>query len=141
MSDRAKVISGAALAGLLVVALIIGVWAFKVATSDVKGRGDAVQTKNSSANRIRAQEEYVETYNEVLAADKRIDIMQAALDASPGSQVAQTNLTGSETYCVGVVKDYDALIDKYTSADFIPDGYPEQIDSLDPTTDCMPTQK
>lgn len=45
----------------------VGIWAFGVGTSDVKGRGDAYQTKNSGTNRIRAQEEYVQTYNDILA--------------------------------------------------------------------------
>lgn len=113
----------------------VGVWGFKVATSDVKGQGDAVQTKNSASNRIRAQEEYVQKFNDVLVADQRVTAMFNAEQADP-STINQTNYNGAVNFCIQLVGDYNKLIDKYTSADFIPEGYPEKIDSLNTDTDC-----
>jgi hypothetical protein len=118
----------------------IGVWLFKVGTSDVKGQGDAVQTKNSGTNRIRAQEEYVQTYNDIVAADKRVQVMYDAKAIDP-STVNNTNYTGAVNFCIQLVADYDALIDKYTSADFIPEGYPEKIDTLNSETDCKENEE
>ena len=118
----------------------IAVWAFSVVTSDVKGQGDATKTKNSGTNRISAQEEYVDVYNDILAADKRVDVMADAVKRDPNT-VNNTNLTGAINYCIQRVADYDGLIDKYTSADFIPEGYPEKIDSLSSDTDCKEATK
>lgn len=123
--------------GILALVVVTGAvwWGIKVATSDVKGQGDALQTKNSGTNRIRAQEEFVQTYQDVLAADQRVDVMWNAAQTNPAT-VNTTNYTGAVNFCIQAVADYNALSDKYTSADFRPADLPEQIDSLDPTTDC-----
>ena len=123
--------------GILALVAVIGAvwWGVKVATSDVKGQGDALQTKNSGTNRIRAQEEFVQTYQDVLAADQRVDVMWKAAQANP-TTVNTTNYTGAVNFCIQAVADYNALSEKYTSADYRPADLPAQIDSLHPATDC-----
>lgn len=110
-----------------------GIWGFKVLTSDVKGKGNSVIIKNDARNRIQAQEEYVRLMNEVKRADRQLDILSQMQKDSP---LANTRYVGGVSYCMSVVSDYNALGDKYRSADFIPPGYPKVISDLDPTTDC-----
>ncbi len=121
---------------LLVVALIsIGVWGFKVATSDVKGQGDAIVQKNSANNRIAAQERFEDLYAEITQTDAKIGPAKQAFKANP-TAVNQTNLTGLVNYCLDVVGDYNAEARKYTSADFRAVDLPSQISTMDPATDC-----
>jgi hypothetical protein len=125
---------------LLFFGIIGGVmWAFGVFTSDIKGRGEAVKQKNSASNRISAQENFQQLYNDVLAADKRIDVFKTALDMDPKSTIAQTNYIQAQTYCQSVVADYDASARKFTQRDFRDYDLPEKIDDQDPSTDCAPT--
>lgn len=128
---------------LLVIVLTLGIfgalfWGFRVVTSDVRGQGDAVRIKNSAPNRIKAQEAYVSAMNEVKRADRNLDTLAAAKD---DSNVAKTRYVGAVSYCQSVVADYNALADKYRSADFIPQGYPVAIDDTDPATDCQETNR
>lgn len=130
---------------LLIVAVIaaigIGVWVFKVQTSDVKGAGDVQRTKNAAPNRIGAQERFESLYAGIKAADQRIDIMAAALAKAPTDVVAQTNYTGSQTFCTQLVADYNAEARKITAADWRSPDLPQQIDPSDPSTDCKETSK
>lgn len=120
----------------------IGLWAFGVFTSDVKGRGDAVKTKNSAVNRIAAQERFHDLYQDVVAADRRIDVMADALKRNPDSEVNQANLTGSIAYCIDAVAAYDAETQKYTKRDYLDYSLPQdRIDDTDPATDCKETAK
>lgn len=139
-----KVVRGASwrigvwvIAFLLFMALIsISWWAFTVAASDTKGRGDAVKQKNTATNRIAKQERFEDMYADILASDQRIDVMAAALKRNPASQVNQTNLTGATTYCLQVVNQYNAEARKYTAQAFRAADLPAQIDQQDPTFDC-----
>jgi len=120
---------------VVVVLILVGIFALTVLWAPWKGQGEAFKTKNTGTNRIRAQEEYVQTWNDILAADKRVDAMWRAKKDDPTS-VNKTNYNGAVNFCIQLVADYDALSDKYTSADYRPEGYPERIDPLDKTTDC-----
>lgn len=128
------------LATVFVVLLGLGLWGFGVISSPIKGQGDAFKTKESGTNRIRAQEEFVQTYNDLLAADRRVDAMWQAKKDDP-TQVNRTNYTGAVNFCIQLVADYDALGAKYTSADYRPADLPAQIDPLDRTTDCKENTK
>lgn len=119
---------------------VIG-WGIKVAVSDIKGQGDAVRAKNSATNRIAAQERFEGLYAELVAADQRIDVLAAAVAANPKSVIAQSNLTGIQTYCLSVVADYNAEARKYTARDFRAIDLPAQIDLLDPATDCKESSR
>lgn len=118
-----------------VLAIVALAFALTVAWAPWKGQSEAFKAKNSGTNRIRAQEQYVQTYNDLLAADRRVDAMWHARKDDP-TTVNKINYTGAVNFCIQLVADYDALADKYTSADYRPEGYPAKIDPLDKTTDC-----
>lgn len=129
--------------GLLVLAILalvavigIGVWGFKVATSDIKGQGDATRQKNDATNRIAAQQRFEDLYQEVIQSDRRITMLADATERDP-STVNQTNLTGAINYCLDVVGDYNAEARKFTAEEFRAADLPAQIDNLDPATDCQ----
>lgn len=128
-----------ALAVVFILALSAGIWALKVATSDVKGQGDAARTKNSGTNRIAAQERFEELYAGIKAADERIDVMAAAKKAAPMDVVAATNYTGAVNYCIQIRADYNAEARKYTAEQFRSIDLPAQIDATDPAFDCKET--
>lgn len=120
-----------------VVALIAaGVWGFRVVTSDAKGQGDAVRTKNSGTNRIAAQERFEELYAGIKAADERVSVMAAAKKSDPSDVIASTNYAGAVNYCIQIRADYNAEARKYTAEQFRAADLPAQIDSLDPAFDC-----
>jgi hypothetical protein len=129
------------LAFLVVLVLIgLGTWGFRVATADVKGRGDAAIKKASASNRIGAQEDFEKRYADIVATDRKLDVYAAALKRTPGDPTAQTNLDGTQAYCLSAVGDYNADARSYTREAFRAIDLPAQIDSLDPTTDCEPTK-
>lgn len=119
-----------------VTVLSLGVWAFKVATSDVKGRGDANLIKNNATNRVQVQGEFNQRYQDILAADRRITVAYTALQADKTDQVLQTRYSGAVSYCLGAVGEYNAAARTYTKQDFRDADLPAQIDNTDPATDC-----
>lgn len=129
--------------GLLVLSSLVGiaVWLFGVATSDLKGRGDAAQIKNSGINRIAAQERFEERYQDILATDRKIDVAKTALNADPKNQTLVTNYTGVVQYCIDIVGKYNADALKYTSEAFRTADLPAQIDNHNPATDCKENTK
>lgn len=127
------------LAVVFILALAGGIWAIKVATSDVKGQGDAARTKNSGTNRIAAQAWFEDTYAGIKAADERVDVMAEARKADPKDVVAATNYTGAVNYCIQLRADYNAEARKYTAEQFRSADLPAQIDSTDPSFDCKET--
>lgn len=130
------------LAVLAVCALVgIGVWAFRVATSDVKGRGDATVIKNEARNRIRAQEGFEARYADIVASDRKIDVADRAASADPADRTLRQNAAGVRSYCLTVVGDYNAKARSFSSEDFRAADLPYQIDDTDPKTDCKGSQE
>lgn len=121
---------------LLMVVIGAGLWGLGVFSSGVKGKGDAVRTKNSGTNRIAAQERFEELYAGVKAADLKIGVAADALKRAPDDVVAQVNYTGSINYCIGLRADYDAEARKYTAEAWRSTDLPQQIDQGDAATDC-----
>ena len=119
---------------LLLLALVVGVWVFRVTTSDIKGQGDAEITKNSAENRIAAQERFEALYAEVLASDRRLD--QLAKDAKDGTTETRTRYSGAVSHCHNVVADYNAEARKFTARDYRELDLPAEIDQTDSATDC-----
>lgn len=114
-------------------------WGVKVATSDVKGQGDAVREKNSAPNRIAAQERFESLYAEIKASDQRLDALAADKKAAPTDRAASIRYTGAVAYCLSVVNDYNAEARKYRSQDFRSVDLPSEIDQTDPAFDCKET--
>lgn len=122
---------------LLVVAVLsIGVWAFQVATSDVKGRGDANLIKNTGTNRVQVQQEFNQRYQDILAADRRITTAYNELQTDKADTVLRTRYAGAVSYCQGAVGEYNAAARTFTKADFRDTDLPAEIDNADPKTDC-----
>jgi hypothetical protein len=124
--------------GLLVVVALIGggIYAFKVATSDIKGRGDTTIRTNSADNRIFAQEDFHKRYQDIVAADQKLDPLAADVKADPSDKDARIRLTGAKTYCLAVAGEYNAKADAITQAKFRDENLPYHIDPADPATDC-----
>lgn len=120
----------------LAVATGAAIWALRVATSDVKGRGDAEIIKNEARNRIRAQEGFEALYQDIIAADKVINTTADALELDPASTRLKTELLGQKQYCVDLTGQYDAKARSFTQEEFRAADLPAQVNSTDPTTDC-----
>ena len=117
------------------------IFGLNTATSDIRGRGGAIQNKNSAVNRVAAQQQFETDWQDILAADRRIDVLYQVLQGDPKDPVAQTNYSGAVLICQQNVADYNALAQQYLSKDFRPANLPETIDNTDPTTDCKENQK
>lgn len=126
---------------LAVSAVGVGVWGFNVATSDVKGAGDATVQINSGTNRIVSQEVLQSMYASILAYDKNLD--QAAKDKAdhPGDSFWETAYSGMVKACNSAVAQYNAETQKITRAKWRDATLPFQINSTDTTTDCKETEK
>jgi hypothetical protein len=103
----------------------VGIWAFNVATSDVKGQGDATRQVNTGDNRLAQQAYFEQTYADIKAADQNLDV--------PGTP---TEMSGRVIYCRRLVADYNAAARKQIASKFRAADLPAQIDTSDPTTDC-----
>ena len=129
--------------GIVIFAGLIsgGIWAVKVATSDVRGAGDQAAKVNAADNRIFAQEHFFALYNQLLAYDQQLD--QAAADKAehPGDQFFATNYSGMVKTCIDARNQYNGDANKVTQAKWRDPSLPFQINELDPKTDCKETQK
>lgn len=118
--------------------LSAGIWAFQIATSDVKGRGDAVRTVNRGDNRLAQQAYFEQTYADVQAADRKLD--QLAADKAAKVDGADVRYSGAVNYCLSLVGDYNAAARKQIAEKFRAVDLPAQIDTANPATDCAPKE-
>lgn len=105
----------------------IAVWGFKVGTSDVKGRGDAVKQRNSATNRVFAQQHFEDLKAAIDKDTANIRAARAAAKAEP-SAVNESNVTGATQICNADVADYNASARKYLERDFRAADLPPSID-------------
>lgn len=134
---RAMVWVGAVLAFFAVVGGVI--WGVKVATSEVKGRGDATRITNDGRNQINSQEWFAGQHGQILAADQKLDQAKAELDAAigkPAESFARTNYTGLVNRCLDMVNAYNAETKKISRGKWLTPDLPYEINLNDPTTDC-----
>ncbi len=130
-----------AITAVVMVGLISGgIWAFKVATSDVKGAGDATIQINSGENRIQSQELFEDMYAKILEYDKSLDVAAAAVKRSP-SNYTQTNYDGLLMTCNAAVEQYNAETRKVGSTKWRSPDLPYEIDTTAPETDCKETTR
>lgn len=125
----------------LAVAGIIGAitWGIRVATSDVKGAGDATVKINSGANRIAAQEDFEKLYQQIQVYDKNLD--QAAKDKAEhsGDSWYAENYSGLVMTCNNAVGQYNADARSISRAKWMSEALPYEIDQNDPRFDCKET--
>lgn len=143
-----------------------GTWALRVATSDAKGRGDAIVQKNSAVNRTQAQAQFHTNFESIRSLDQRLSDAQKMLDAfnaahpTVGNGTAfdpmaeqqanlQRTVTGLQQQCRSAVADYNASTETFTLQDFRDSDLPFKVESSDPIFvsgkanfadfDCQPT--
>jgi hypothetical protein len=134
--DTAKIVGiSLAIFGVLAV-LGIAVWGFKVATSDIKGSGDATRQINSADNRIGSQEHFHTLMADILKSDRALDIAAADKAAHPGDDFYATNYSGMVKHCIDVVEQYNADAQKVSKSKWLDPNLPQIINPNDPTTDC-----
>lgn len=121
---------------LFVTIISVGGWGLTVLLSGPKGRGDAIIEKNSANNWVKAQKEFNDRYQDILATDLKIDAAKDALKGHANDTVLQTNYNGLVNYCLSAVGEYNSLARSYLAADFRDADLPSQIDPTNSTTDC-----
>jgi hypothetical protein len=119
----------------------MGIWTFKVSTSEVKGAGDATRRINGGDNRIAAQESFEALYAQIQAYDRNLD--QAAKDKAehPNDSFYATNYSGLVKTCNDAIGQYNADARKVSRAKWLTDDLPYEIDLSNPATDCKETAK
>jgi hypothetical protein len=125
----------------LALVLGAGVWLLRVATSDVKGQGDAEIIKNDARNRIRAQEGFEQLYQDVVAADKNVNLTAEALKLDPASVKLKTELNGQRQFCNDLVGKYNAKARSFTQEEFRAADLPLELATTDPAVDCKENAK
>ena len=118
-----------------------GIWALRVGTSDVKGRGDAEIVKNDARNRIRAQEGFEKLYQDILTADRNLNVTAESLKLDPASVKLKTELGGQKQYCNDLVGQYNAKSRSFTQEEFRAADLPAQLGGSDPDADCKENAK
>lgn len=129
----------------VVLAVTAGIWGLQVATSGMKGQGDAQIQKNSSENWTKAQARFEQNYAEIKATDVKITNAYQLWKADPKDRTLQQTYAGLKSYCLSVVADYNADARSYLSEDFRAADLPKQIETegqfADPATDCKENLK
>jgi len=117
-------------ATIIVITMLIGMlgWGFTVLTSGIKGQGDATIQKNSGTNRIVQDARFQQLNESYKGSLAKIKIAQAAAKASPKDKTAQTNLVGTQQYCVDLVNQYNALAQSFIAEDFRGTNLPSTLD-------------
>jgi hypothetical protein len=124
----------------------IGLWYFGVATSNIKGQGEAQKIKNSALNRTQAQAQFHADFESVHRFDLQLTDAQVQIDqfkkdhpdvgnGTPYDPLAEqlnnleTTYTGIQQQCRRVVAQYDANAETYTLRDFRDADLPSRVDN------------
>lgn len=116
-------------------------WGISVATSDVRGQGNAARIQNDAQNRMQSEKEFNELYGKVQERDRSIDTYTEDLTDAQGREEEdldfyRENLRGAVTACVSAVTQYNTLADNPQKSKWRPANLPELIDQTDPAFDC-----
>lgn len=114
-------------------------WAIKVATSDVKGAGDAQVKINSAENRIQSQELFEAMYTKIQEYDKNLDAAAAKLALDPKDKFASTEYFSLIQTCNAAVQQYNAEARKVSRGKWMSADLPYEIDQSDVRFDCKET--
>jgi hypothetical protein len=124
-----------ALFGTIAVLILSGlVWLVMFGTSDLRGRGDAQQQRNSGENRVRAQKAFHDNYQSVLTADRNIQIAYDEKQADPDDQVKATNYSGLVRNCNDAIGRYNSLARQFLAEEFRDADLPTSLPDKDPET-------
>lgn len=124
--------------GILLVAGIIGavIWGTQVTLSGPKGVGDAIMTKNSSANWTKEQAAFENLHADIIAADRKVTLAYASYEEDKTDKTARQTYEGIRSGCVNLVSDYNAKARSYLAEEFRSADLPAQIDDSSKNTDC-----
>lgn len=119
----------------------VGIWGFRVATSEVKGAGDKAIIVNDGKNQIASQELFEALYQQIQVYDRNLD--QAAADKAehPNDTFFATNYSGLVKTCNDAVGQYNADAKKVSRAKWMSEDLPYQIDQTNPLFDCKETPR
>lgn len=112
-------------------------WGIDVASSGVKGQGDATKTNNSAENWTAKQAFFEDKFEAIKAADQKIGLYTKSVEANPTDKTAATNLQGITSQCINYVAEYNAESRKFLSQDWKSVDLPLEISTNSPASyDC-----
>lgn len=113
---------------LAIMALIGGiVWGFGVATSGIKGQGDAVKINNSAENWTGKQEKFEKLYAGVEAAKEKVVLQNQLLKDNPDDLTQRQTAAGVKSACINAVQAYNAESRKVLSRDWKSPDLPQSL--------------
>jgi hypothetical protein len=118
---------------LALIAIPLAIWAASVAAAPLFGKGEAFKQKESAVNRVFAQGYFQTTAKEIKATQAKINQLAAT---KPRSLEQEVRYEGLRSYCAGLIGDYNAKSETYTTQQFKDASLPA---SFDAATDCEPT--
>ena len=143
MGYKADAAKGIAWGWLLLIIFIViavvtsaGLWLFGVATSGIKGQGDATKINNSAENWTEKQKLFHTKYQAVEGAKQKISVYKASVASAttPGEKkTAQTNLDGMISQCINYATEYNTETSAVLSRDW---KDPELPYNINPVTEC-----
>lgn len=123
---------------VLLILVGIGTWAFRVATSETKGKGDAVIAQNEGTNQNNQRQVFYDLYNGIQASDDNIQVLATAAAGQSPTSKAVTDLNGTILICNSTVAKYNSMVTAPLSAKWKPEELPDALGGGDPSTDCQP---
>lgn len=121
---------------IVIAAISIAIWASRVGTSDIKGQGDVTIQKNSAENRIAAETEFQDLFNEAEATERKADDAYEVMCSDPDNAHRATEYIGLKQHYENVVARYNAKADSPLSRDFLPSNLPERYNAVDFESTC-----
>lgn len=121
---------------LVLVLLLVGgvtsalMWGIGVATSGVKGQGDAIKINNSAENRIEKQELFEKLYASVETNKALVAQHKGNVESNPKDLTAKQTLEGVKSICIASVNKYNAEARKVTSMDWKAVDLPESLTTV-----------
>lgn len=101
---------------VMVLLITTALWGLGIVTAPWTGRGNAYKQQQGSTNRVFAQQQFHDLYQDYQATVAKIPRYRKA--AVTGDTAANINYTGLLSHCSDVVGQYNAASSKYLTKDF-----------------------
>lgn len=118
------------LAVVAIIALVIGGWAIKYYTADVRGKIDANETIKSGNNRIAQYDKFFNACSSIKSLESKIDASTSELAQADPSDRGRllSNISGQLGARAEAINNYNADANKsYTNGQFRSSNLPAQI--------------
>lgn len=121
---------------VLLLALPVGVWGFRVLTADAKGEGDQrIQTRGDANYRIAAYDRFFDLCASIQALEDQLGVMRADKSLPPDQRA--TNILALTNQRNTLIRQYNADAAKAdTRGHFLSSDLPYSIDTSQETTSC-----